>query len=243
MIVGVKKCGTSSLQMFLASHPQIKFQRMYADEGHYFTIGCFALSKEECLSQTNIFKYFYSAQKESENDFIFEKSPNYFNTLRVAEIIKLYNKNIKIIVITCEPAARAYSDYLHLRSVLAKNEVRSLWTKPPLLSFLATRSLQIRAVPESFEDLVQNFPFQNSSKLSDEEIYLKVKEFNHMVDTLYRPINQTYTGTESYYFNNILTTRADEIIRTSTISPLYSFIFYGLYSGYLLKLVQSSLVA
>ena len=82
---------------------------MYAGEGHYFDLGCYAVSKEDCISDENILKYLYSPISSLQNQVVLEKSPNYFNDFRIPELIKLYNKNIKIIVITCEPAARAYS--------------------------------------------------------------------------------------------------------------------------------------
>ena len=39
IVAGVKKCGTSSLQLFMQYHPELKAQHFYAREGHYFDIG------------------------------------------------------------------------------------------------------------------------------------------------------------------------------------------------------------
>lgn len=39
IVAGVKKCGTSSLQLFMNYHPELKVKPFYAHEGHYFDIG------------------------------------------------------------------------------------------------------------------------------------------------------------------------------------------------------------
>ena len=39
IVAGVKKCGTSSLQLFMKYHPELKGHNFYAREGHYFDIG------------------------------------------------------------------------------------------------------------------------------------------------------------------------------------------------------------
>ena len=39
IVAGVKKCGTSSLQLFMKYHPELQSRRFYAHEGHYFDLG------------------------------------------------------------------------------------------------------------------------------------------------------------------------------------------------------------
>ena len=39
IVAGVKKCGTSSLELFMKYHPELKSYHFYAHEGHYFDIG------------------------------------------------------------------------------------------------------------------------------------------------------------------------------------------------------------
>ena len=39
IVAGVKKCGTSSLQLFMRYHPELQGHNFYAHEGHYFDIG------------------------------------------------------------------------------------------------------------------------------------------------------------------------------------------------------------
>ena len=50
IVAGVKKCGTSSLELFMKYHPELKSYHFYAREGHYFDIGTvFYLFKSEFM--------------------------------------------------------------------------------------------------------------------------------------------------------------------------------------------------
>ena len=52
IVAGVKKCGTSSLELFMKYHPELKSYHFYAREGHYFDIGTvFYLFKSEFMIQ------------------------------------------------------------------------------------------------------------------------------------------------------------------------------------------------
>ena len=48
IVAGVKKCGTSSLQLFMKYHPELKIHNLYAREGHYFDIGISLLIMSHC---------------------------------------------------------------------------------------------------------------------------------------------------------------------------------------------------
>ena len=116
VIAGVKKCGTSALLNFLNNHPQLDFISLYAYEGHYFNIGCLGLNTTTCLSESNRKKFGYgkpSGTQSRMKKIYGDKTPAYFTTTRSAKLLKLYNKNLKVIVVTCDPAIRALSDYRH----------------------------------------------------------------------------------------------------------------------------------
>ena len=63
IVAGVKKCGTSSLQLFMRYHPELQGHNFYAHEGHYFDIGtvfsylvkhklCFVLYQKDDKNKT-----------------------------------------------------------------------------------------------------------------------------------------------------------------------------------------------
>ena len=100
IIIGVQKCGTSALSRFLNLHPLTKF----AGEQYYFN-----RHYSESLAW-----YANKMPKSSKEEIVFEKSPNYFFSRIVAESIKAFDENIKIINIVCDPVRRIYSDFLHM---------------------------------------------------------------------------------------------------------------------------------
>ena len=51
-----------------------------------------------------------------------ERSPNYFVEKKIPRRIKMYNENAKIVLMLCEPAARAYSDYTHFTTNIQDQE-------------------------------------------------------------------------------------------------------------------------
>ena len=113
VIGGVKKCGTAALTNFLSLHPQINFQHLYANEGHYFDIACLGLSNDRCLSLENRRRFNYSPVYKRPNIVYGEATPAYFTNTGMAAKLKKYNPSLKVIIITCDPAKRALSDYRH----------------------------------------------------------------------------------------------------------------------------------
>ena len=100
IMVGVKKCGTGALARFLGMHPLVK----YAGEQYYFN-----------RYYTNSLQwYLHQMPRSRPSEIVFEKTPSYLFSPSVAENIKKFDPNIKIINIMCDPARRIYSDFLHM---------------------------------------------------------------------------------------------------------------------------------
>ena len=55
----------------------------------------------------------------------------------VPELIKRYNPKAKVIVITCSPSGRAYSDYLHMQDLTKRFESENNSWPGPLANLLA----------------------------------------------------------------------------------------------------------
>lgn len=105
---------------FLNAHPEIETKRLYAQEGHYFDIAC-VNGAYECDNVDKMRAFLYTANTADaawrSNLRVIEKSPNYFQSLWIPRLIHQYNPNVKIIIVTCDPAARAYSDFKHMEQV------------------------------------------------------------------------------------------------------------------------------
>ena len=97
-------------------------KHLFAQEGHYFDIAC--LSGTNCVDDEKMKKFMYNANSRWANERpklkLLEKSPNYFQTLWIPKLIHQYNDKAKIVIITCDPAARALSDYKHMKVVAEK---------------------------------------------------------------------------------------------------------------------------
>ena len=55
----------------------------------------------------------------------------------VPELIKRYNPKAKVIIITCSPSGRAYSDYLHMQDLTKRFENENNSWSGPLANLLA----------------------------------------------------------------------------------------------------------
>ena len=104
IIVGISKCGTRAILSFLTLHPGISF----------------GLGKGE--SEVNFFNVHYQKGLEwyrkqmplsRPGELTIEKSPRYFSTLGVPELIKKYNQSVKILVVACDPVFRFGSLIAH----------------------------------------------------------------------------------------------------------------------------------
>ena len=106
--------------LFLKSHPEIESKRLFAHEGHYFDIACVS-GAAECVNVEKMKAFLYNANSadaaKRPSMKMFEKSPNYFESLWIPRLIHQYNPNIKIVIVTCDPAARAFSDFKHMKQV------------------------------------------------------------------------------------------------------------------------------
>merc|ERR1712110_279007 len=107
IVIGVKKCGTGAMRVFLNMHPRVKS----AGEVYYFN-----------RHPTNGVNWYKNQMPMSFiDDLVFEKTPSYFYDMEVLKRIKDYQKilksqrgkNLKLIFVLCDPTRRIYSDYLH----------------------------------------------------------------------------------------------------------------------------------
>ncbi|XP_039250596.2 heparan sulfate glucosamine 3-O-sulfotransferase 4-like [Styela clava] len=107
--LGVKKCGTGALVHFLAEHPLIKLPRRV--ETFFFV--------KKHLRGIEYYKKIMPPVADDE--LAMEKTPLYFYMAdRVIPYIKELAPNAKLILCLCNPAKRAFSDYVH--GLFAKNK-------------------------------------------------------------------------------------------------------------------------
>jgi len=99
------KCGTGAVSKFLSRHSKLIdigetyfFNRYYHLGFGYYT---------------NLIKKYH----HQESQFIFEKTPTYYKTLKSARLIAEMNPNIKTILIVCDNVKRTLSRYLHIRNL------------------------------------------------------------------------------------------------------------------------------
>lgn len=106
LIIGAQKAGTSGLYSTLKKHPQII--PSIKKEIHYFDNDSWY--KENNLKEYH--SYFSWNLNLKRNTQSFEATPSYLYHPKVSERLWRYNKNLKLIVILREPAARALSAYI-----------------------------------------------------------------------------------------------------------------------------------
>ena len=105
-IVGVGKCGTSSLHRYLGQHPGISVSD--PKETNFF------------LNEVGSYERFFSP---SDATIRGEATPEYFHRRYVVDRIRKYNPGSKIIIIIRNPVDRAYSHYRY--SVMSFKEERT----------------------------------------------------------------------------------------------------------------------
>ncbi|CAH1794169.1 unnamed protein product [Owenia fusiformis] len=104
LIIGVQKCGTQALAMFLQLHPKLK--RAGNGEIHFF-------DRPEKFNKG--LDFYKSLMPETDyTEIAFEKTPAYFDMADPREIHKM-NKNVKIVIIFCDPVKRSVSAFDHRR--------------------------------------------------------------------------------------------------------------------------------
>ena len=105
--IGAKKCGTGAFQQFLSGHPQVVRTLNTVDEPHFF-------DQDSNFEQgIEFYRNMFSISKRS--DLVFEKTPKYLGSKLAAKRIKeIFQNDIKIVVVVCNPVYRAWSDWSHV---------------------------------------------------------------------------------------------------------------------------------
>ena len=161
-IVGAPKAGTTSLYHYLNEHPKISMSSV--KEPNYF-------SNEELETQ----KLYYKSNKINSLDsyhnlfptrdanLIYgEASVSYLFYKNVAEKIKTYNKNAKIIILLRNPIERAFSHYL--------------------------MDVRLGLISESFESVVYGFETTSKNKLYYQQ-YIELGKYYNQISNYKRLFN------------------------------------------------------
>ena len=106
IIIGMQKCGTTVLKYFLEAHPKLIAT---VGEVHFF-------EKDENFEKGK--EWYLGRMPNAPPDFfIIEKTPDYMAVPIVAKRIFEMKPEMKLVVVTCNPVKRTFSNYLHLKSV------------------------------------------------------------------------------------------------------------------------------
>lgn len=126
--LGCKKCGTTALMSFLNFHKKFKAASSQLltknlGEPHFFD-EFYPHYNKSIKFYKNMFPYTFS------DDVVFEKSPSYIaSSLAAQSIYKMYSyldefnseekvKNLKFLVVLCDPVKRSYSDFTHMMNLV-----------------------------------------------------------------------------------------------------------------------------
>ncbi len=120
VVAGAQKSATRALGRFLSQHPEIGLTRDEILEPHFFD------QKELFNSHINFDVYHDYFSPESLAKTTGDITPNYLYWKTAIPNIRIYNPDMKIIVLLREPAQRAYSQWV-MQIESGKEQSRFLW--------------------------------------------------------------------------------------------------------------------
>ena len=116
-MVGIAKCGTTTIHKILISHPDIFGGPL--KEPHYFARNHITnVSKQfESMSALNYDAYLANYKNSSNQNYLIDSSVKYIHYPEIADYLYQYNPTAKIIIAVRNPIDRIYSHYKMLRKM------------------------------------------------------------------------------------------------------------------------------
>jgi len=112
LILGPQKTGTTALYSFLAMHPNLyksRVSKQAFEEIQFF-------SRNNYFKGLNWYMSFFPDITKKDDILYFDKSANYFDSLKSPLRAHAIVPNAKLVIITIDPRKRAYSWYQHVLS-------------------------------------------------------------------------------------------------------------------------------
>ena len=112
LVVGPQKTGTTALHMFLSVHPNVrenKRNKKSYEETQFFASANYYKGLDWYMNN-------FPEVSSNSSTLLFEKTANYFDSLKAPMRVQALLPEAKIIVILNDPVRRAYSWYQHMRS-------------------------------------------------------------------------------------------------------------------------------
>ena len=184
------------------------------------------MTTEECLKPENINKFYYGPESEYEpkpDAMFYETTPAYFTTPGAAHRLKLYNPNIKIILVTCDPVKRALSDYRHSTDTVSQ----------PVNSghYINVKRMAMRQYLNSsvhFENIVDQ-ALKDIKDKNDTDIYLMASEKHQVENDFWRKANANDNQYTTSYISAMFKNETSRI----SFNPLTKMVIDGMYELYL----------
>ena len=110
IILGVGKCGTRALLLFLGSHPDIVAAQQeinFFDRSELYSLGL-----REYIRLL--------PRRKRDEQILLEKTPAYFDTPGAEKRIHAAIPDVRLLVIVREPVTKMISSYVHLREKIRK---------------------------------------------------------------------------------------------------------------------------
>jgi hypothetical protein len=186
MILGVQKCGTTTLSHYLSQHPEINFCKQKEPE--------FFSKNIDWSTDLNNYHKLYASSKIINDKLWVEASTTYSWLLEYPEVPKRllsYNNELKFIFILRDPVARIKSHYLHHRlKAYTKSTFEEEVLKNPTYIAHSKYATQIRPFLELFPK--ENFLFTTLERFkenSDRELSL-IAEFLNISEEGFNSIDK-----------------------------------------------------
>ena len=238
-IVGAPKSGTTSLFHYLNTHPQIVMSSQ--KEPNYFSYD--AIHNQGMYydnDSINTLKKYESLFAQKENVLYGEASVSYLFYANVAEDIKKYNPNSKIIIMIRNPIERAFSHYLmDYRLGLISDSFENIITKKSKHKNAHLFYQQYIEVSKYSEQIKRYLNFFEKENI----LFIDFEDFKENVSLtlsrVYSFLNiSTGFNIEKHIKHNSFTMPKNKVIRF-----IYSFIFFRkiitfLFPIFLLKYIR-----
>lgn len=150
LIIGAQKSATSTLHSYLSQHPKIVGSK--PKEIHYFDWEIY-FDKDRVWYES----HFQSVEKGKK---FFEATPNYIYHEKVAQLIKSFYPEIKLILILRDPVSRAFSAWNFYRYFFESGQVEMF---------------RLRRWPNGRENEIYQYLFKDRTKFPSFSEYIEIE--------------------------------------------------------------------